>query len=258
MINRDAISRIPKPAVSGSRDNEALQTDVMRFMAILGLCLTAIFSLLRGIPEVTEQQPALPTDALSEQQPQRVPVKVPAASPPPAAIQASTETMEKKIIANNISREKTFRQAGETFATKIPVPQVDKEQTTSHSRIADSTNIDKKGFELRFASDGTLEKMARENTVQLYALENQNAWQFQRNRLPVRSTIPKEYYEMQPQTVPEPYLNAMHIIRPDLKHKTLIWAVTLPAETRQAISRLMTNADGGDLEIQADGNVTIK
>jgi len=36
----------------GSRggETEALQTDVMRFMAILGLCLTAVFALVQGLP----------------------------------------------------------------------------------------------------------------------------------------------------------------------------------------------------------------
>lgn len=37
-----------------STDTEALQTDVMRFIAIIGLCLTAIFSLMRSITEVPE------------------------------------------------------------------------------------------------------------------------------------------------------------------------------------------------------------
>ena len=70
--------------------------------------------------------------------------------------------------------------------------------------------------------------------------------------------MPAEYYEMQSQTVPEPYLNALQISQPDLPHQTLVWAVTLPAGIRQAINRLMANSPGGDLEIQANGSVTIK
>ena len=37
----------PGPA---GQDTEALQTDVMRFMAIIGLCLMAVFALVQGIP----------------------------------------------------------------------------------------------------------------------------------------------------------------------------------------------------------------
>jgi len=39
-------------------DTEALQTDVMRFMAIIGLCLTAIFSLMRSIADPAENTSA--------------------------------------------------------------------------------------------------------------------------------------------------------------------------------------------------------
>ncbi len=38
------------PEPLGDSSEEALQTDVMRFMAILGLCLTAIFALVQSIP----------------------------------------------------------------------------------------------------------------------------------------------------------------------------------------------------------------
>jgi len=45
--------RYPKyPPGSGAAggDTEALQTDVMRFMSIIGLCLMAVFALVQGIP----------------------------------------------------------------------------------------------------------------------------------------------------------------------------------------------------------------
>jgi hypothetical protein len=38
------------PEPIGTSSEEALQTDVMRFMAILGLCLTAIFALVQSMP----------------------------------------------------------------------------------------------------------------------------------------------------------------------------------------------------------------
>ena len=45
------------PAECGNSETEALQTDVMRFMAILGLCLMAIFALLQSIPMLPVDQP---------------------------------------------------------------------------------------------------------------------------------------------------------------------------------------------------------
>jgi hypothetical protein len=38
------------PPGAAGHDTEALQTDVMRFMAIIGLCLMAVFALVQGIP----------------------------------------------------------------------------------------------------------------------------------------------------------------------------------------------------------------
>ena len=41
---------------TGASDTEALQTDVMRFMAILALCLMAIFALVQSIPTLPEEE----------------------------------------------------------------------------------------------------------------------------------------------------------------------------------------------------------
>ncbi len=51
----------------GDSEIEALQTDVMRFMAILGLCLMAIFSLVQSLPyQPAEQAPQLESKELLE------------------------------------------------------------------------------------------------------------------------------------------------------------------------------------------------
>ena len=53
------IPRTTQPAASASRtaDTESLNTDVMRFMAILGLCLAAIFALVQSVPVRTTDEP---------------------------------------------------------------------------------------------------------------------------------------------------------------------------------------------------------
>ncbi len=48
------------PGRRPTSDTESLQTDVMRFMAILGLCLTAVFALVRSIPQPLEASPPEP------------------------------------------------------------------------------------------------------------------------------------------------------------------------------------------------------
>ena len=53
------IPRLTQPASSASRaaDTENLNTDVMRFMAILGLCLAAIFALVQSVPTRSSDEP---------------------------------------------------------------------------------------------------------------------------------------------------------------------------------------------------------
>lgn len=54
-------------AAGGDSEIEALQTDVMRFMAILGLCLMAIFSLVQSIPyQSVDNTPQLESKELLE------------------------------------------------------------------------------------------------------------------------------------------------------------------------------------------------
>ena len=51
------------PPGSAGQDTEALQTDVMRFMAIIGLCLMAVFALVQGIPVQEKGKTAHPAQA---------------------------------------------------------------------------------------------------------------------------------------------------------------------------------------------------
>ena len=60
MIRRRRHARNLSAAAAGS-DTDALQTDVMRFMSIIGLCLMAVFALVQGIPV---QEPGKPVQAL--------------------------------------------------------------------------------------------------------------------------------------------------------------------------------------------------
>ena len=54
MIRRSRQLRLSATAGVAGNDTDALQTDVMRFMSIIGLCLMAVFALVQGIP-VQEQ-----------------------------------------------------------------------------------------------------------------------------------------------------------------------------------------------------------
>ena len=57
MIRRRRYARFLSASAAGS-DTDALQTDVMRFMSIIGLCLMAVFALVQGIPMQEPDKPA--------------------------------------------------------------------------------------------------------------------------------------------------------------------------------------------------------
>jgi hypothetical protein len=49
-MHRRRYAKYPPTSGAAGSDTDALQTDVMRFMSIIGLCLMAVFALVQGIP----------------------------------------------------------------------------------------------------------------------------------------------------------------------------------------------------------------
>lgn len=58
MMRRRRQAKYPSGSGAGGGDTEALQTDVMRFMSIIGLCLMAVFALVQLIPVQEPGKPA--------------------------------------------------------------------------------------------------------------------------------------------------------------------------------------------------------
>ena len=67
MIRRGRNTRYTATAGNTGSDTDALQTDVMRFMSILGLCLMAVFALVQSIP-LQETDVILPEPELEKLQ----------------------------------------------------------------------------------------------------------------------------------------------------------------------------------------------
>ena len=70
-----------------------LQTDIMRFMAILSLCLVAIFALVQSIP-MTPAPPVEPEPQDTPVEPTPIIAKIPPAAPPKPAV---PKTVEKPV-----------------------------------------------------------------------------------------------------------------------------------------------------------------
>ena len=61
MMRRRRHAKYPSMSATAGSDTDALQTDVMRFMSIIGLCLMAVFALVQGIPLQEPGKPAQPS-----------------------------------------------------------------------------------------------------------------------------------------------------------------------------------------------------
>ncbi len=61
MMHRRRHAKYPSTSAAAGSDTDALQTDVMRFMSIIGLCLMAVFALVQGIPLQEPGKPAQPS-----------------------------------------------------------------------------------------------------------------------------------------------------------------------------------------------------
>jgi len=224
--------------MSGSADADGaaeLQTDVMRFMAILSLCLVAIFALVQSIPpspvptETAAPAPArpepVPEPAAAEPEPNRPmpreperPVAEPAPSPPVAAA-----------------------------APQAPAPLPPAPVATPD-----------KGFTLRFESEEALRRMVARRAVGFYAIRDSEAKRMNVSRGRASfwpASLPAQYHEMDERTVPADVKSAL---RNSGTHGGVTWGVTLPSTLSRELEAYLDTGTGGDLVIGVDGSLRLE
>jgi hypothetical protein len=223
-----------------------LQTDIMRFMAILALCLMAIFALVQSLPitptpaadeavETTDMMAAaVPLEAL----PEKAPTPVLSRPEPSAPAEAVVPLVEQGATAT-IASPASPRPA----ATEEPV-------------AALSAMPEPKGFTLRFESDAALARLVATGKVGLFALDDRGAQRMSvaESRISFwAAPVPARYHEMDAGTVPSAVRDAL--LRTGRGGETRHWAVTLPTRLSQELERLMQAHRGGALIIAPDGSL---
>ncbi|HEY5643321.1 MAG TPA: hypothetical protein VIS31_10650 [Woeseiaceae bacterium] len=229
--------------IGGAAD---LQTDVMRFMAILALCLVAIFALVQSIPMTPA---ATPVPAPPP------PTAVPAPAEPPAAIEVTP--LPDAVPANG---------TGVTLTRPAPL------RTTGRADTADATptlpaaadpepagtnaSSEAPGFTLRFASDAALMRAVAAHHVGLYAIAGHRARRMTVSESRISfwdASTPAAFHEMEASTVPTAVYEAL--ARTGESPGNVSWGVTLPGKLREQLDALMRQHTGGMLIISADGNI---
>lgn len=250
-----------------------LQTDIMRFMAILALCLVAIFALVQSLP--------MAPDAPDVELPP-MPAAVPVARPAPVEKAAAPQRIESAPAA--AAQPAETRQVSLTrpaWTPKYtPAPGADEQPATPTQPAAAKTPIEpspavaavaqpdaaaatpaseQQGFTLRFESDLALTRLVASGQVGFYAIEPGRAQRMSvlDSRISFwEASTPNEFHEMETATVPQAVIDALS--RSGATASAVSFGVTLPSRLRGQLVQLMNDHRGGALVIGADGNLQLE
>ncbi len=202
-----------------------LQTDVMRFMAILGLCLVAIFALVQSLP----MEAAQGIETSPEPQPE-------------LEFEPAPER-EKSIVLTRPAQAATVKPVAPTpVPAPVPAPEPSKE-----------------GFTLRFASDLALTRLVATGQVGFYAMDAGRAQRMMVSDSRISfwdASTPNTFHEMDAGTVPRAVMDALK--RTGVDASGVNWGVTLPGKLRVQLDALMQQHTGGALVIRTDGSLTLE
>ena len=236
-----------------------LQTDVMRFMAILSLCLVAIFALVQSIPMAPSNEEPTPVEQTAEVES----VETLAEQPVPPTAEATvtqainlTRPPPQKLPVKELSpvlQRPVARAMPVESKPATPGKQVTGEPPTEATAPND-------GFTLRFEDDTALTRLVARNEVALYAMFPDESLRMNLDRGQVSfraASNPEQFHEMDASTVPQPVLDAFQ--RGDgPRGRELQWGVTIPAATARQLDQFLRDASGGTLIIDADGDLRLE
>jgi hypothetical protein len=222
------LNRSADADVGGAAD---LQTDVMRFMAILSLCLVAIFALVQSLPMAPQVEP--------------VPVPEPAPEP----------VIERTQIAAPAPKAEPLPEAAPPTAVDPPTTA---EPPTAAEPIVSPVQ-EPEGFTLRFESDAALMRLVATGRIGVYAIEDERARRMTVSESRISfwdASVPKSFHEMEVSTVPLPVVDAL--ARTGANTDKISWGVTLPGKLTGQLDELMQDHRGGSLLIGSNGDIRLE
>jgi hypothetical protein len=237
-----------------------LQTDVMRFMAILSLCLVAIFALVQSVPL---PPPAAPSPSAAETTPATVTAArepAPMAEPEPAPqqplqlVRPAAQKLPDGELEPALERPRPAAKTSESKAKPATPPVTQQEASPAPPVTA------KQGFTLRFDNDVALTRLVARHEVSLYAMLPDQSLRMNVNRGELSfwpASLPGEFHEMDASTVPDSVLAAF-ARRNEARAASTQWGVTIPPEMRRQLDGYLRDASGGTLIIDADGKLRLE
>ena len=274
------LNRAAEMDAGGAAD---LQTDIMRFMAILSLCLVAIFALVQSIPlrpadpaessppvdpamttaatiEETIEQENIQDQKIQDQTVQGEPIEAPprslrtatpvAANRPDPAVTLTRPKWVPKFVPRQSNTASPAPESDLRTRNEVETPSAPVEEPVS---VADS---EAKGFTLRFESDAVLTRLVATNRIGVYAVGNGRAQRMSVSESRISfwdASTPNSYHEMETSTVPAAVIDALG--RSGTTANEVSWGVTLPGRLKTRLDQLMIERSGGALIIGTSGDI---
>jgi len=250
-------------------DNESLQADVMRFMAIIAFCLIAILALVRNVTPSPEEAVPAPVEPLVTAAPLREPQPL----PPPAwqePIEQPAEVARPEPSQRPAREQRRVdvdslqaRPAGRTVARTAPAETTDRTMPAAQAKPAESSapetaaaTPDESGLSLRFASDGDFLRLIARGDITVYAFNGTSVLSLTSAYDFLTTRSPGELYEVLPQTIPGLIFDALVRARqPEADSGAFSWGVTLPDRVRAQITSYLNANSTGELVIDRYGEV---
>ena len=258
-------------AASADLENSELQTDVMRFMAILAFCLVAIFAIVQSIPLQPAQSQASPpveTDAVVELPAVVAPVSQAVALKEPKPVAAVPAMPNPTPQAMHPVPEKTPDPVPKPIAKPVAHPQyTPKPQPSARSEPARQTEPRptpqaapvRQGLSLRFESDAILRSLVERRLVGLYAIAGDDYYRMAVSAGRVSfgaGAAPAQFHEMVLETVPADVLSSFET-QHGVAARQVTWGVTLPAATTSQLRRFVRTNYQGSLVITAEAGLAL-
>ncbi len=252
-----------------------LQTDVMRFIAILALCLVAIFALVQSIPLMptveappkspveTTQAPAEPkvVERISRNSLTPEPIII-EPEPPPAPVEEKPLVITRPAPQRMPVKRSPERIIEQTIAAQPSSEPQPAKTVAEEARQVTSEPIPTRseGFTLRFETDLALTRLVARNEVGLYAITPEKSLRMNVNRGTLSfwaASVPNQFHEMDQTTVPDDVLSALRRAG-SVKTSDVKWGVTLPRDMRGELDQLLREHSGGSLIIGGDGSLRLE
>lgn len=211
-------------------DVQMMETDIMRFLAMIALCLAIIFAIVSGSGASDEKKANSPASVDPVTTLDEVKAKPEQAVKPEKLAQVVLPQQEKS---------KQAEQAEQSMPTPTPPPtKQNKKQQVKQ----------KKGYQLTFASDTVFTQLVQQHTIQLYKITKDLSYRWQQGWHVENK--PQQYYQLHVETLPDRY-------QQQVKLNDNI-GVVLPDHTQAALQQLTEQYESGLLVIGHKALITRK